>query len=437
MRCCRSTALHHSRLREPRASLFFLQRYTIRVKTFLLFSHIAFRNVRRNARRSLFTILAIAFGLFCLIIFQALKVGLHREMVISTVQLDAGTLQIHAAGYEVNLAALKQVPDPGKVISALRMLGETRFSRRVKTSGLILSGGKSASLLLSGVDPDAEPGVTFISGKVVKGRYVSRNSGILLGEELAKSFGVQPGDEVTLMSQDMAGLPVTGRFPVTGIYRTELAAFDRSHAFMSIGLLQEFLHADGVVTEIALRSDSRDETALADSLGRSLPGKDYQIRTWKEIAPDVIQLIGLNDATMQLLILIVFAIIAMGITNTMTMVVFERFRELGIISAIGTTPSGILTMVVMESFCLGAAASLLGSAAAVAACAYLGRYGIDLTTFTSANQYFANSHVLKAHLLAKDLIAANAVTLITAVIGGIYPAWKASRLKPVDAIVHI
>jgi ABC-type lipoprotein release transport system permease subunit len=311
-------------------------------------------------------------------------------------------LEVHAAGYEVNLAALKKMPDPEKVISALREQGEKRFSRRVKTSGLILAGGKSSSLLLSGVDPEEEPEVTFIAEKIIIGSYVSLNSGILLGEELAKSFGIQPGDEVTLMSQDMAGLPVTKKFPVAGLYRTELAVFDRSHAFMPISLLQEFLHADGVVTEIAVRSDSRDEMALADSLGRSLPDMDYQIRTWKEIAPDVIQLIGLNDATMQLLILIVFAIIAMGITNTMTMVVFERFRELGIISAIGTAPSGILTMIVMESFCLGAVASLLGSAAAVITCTYLGKYGIDLTTFTNANQYFANSPVLKAHLLAKD-----------------------------------
>jgi ABC-type lipoprotein release transport system permease subunit len=195
------------------------------VKTFLLFSHIAFRNVRRNARRSLLTIIAIAFGLFCLVIFQALKVGLHREMVISTVQLDAGSLQVHAAGYEVNLAALKKMPDPEKVISALRAQGETRFSRRVKTSGLILAGGKSSSLLLSGVDPDEEAAVTFIAEKTVKGSYVSRNSGILLGEELAKSIGIQPGDEVTLMSQDMAVLLATKKFPVTGLYRTELAAF--------------------------------------------------------------------------------------------------------------------------------------------------------------------------------------------------------------------
>ncbi|HEX7514876.1 MAG TPA: hypothetical protein VF393_04725, partial [archaeon] len=83
------------------------------MKGFLLFTHIALRNVRRNARRSQFTIIAIAFCILCLIVFQALKAGLHRAMVRSTVQLDAGSLQVHAAGYEENLAALRQIPAPG------------------------------------------------------------------------------------------------------------------------------------------------------------------------------------------------------------------------------------------------------------------------------------------------------------------------------------
>jgi ABC-type lipoprotein release transport system permease subunit len=90
-------------------------------------------------------------------------------------------LEVHAAGYEVNLAALKKMPDPEKVISALREQGEKRFSRRVKTSGLILAEGKSSSLLLSGVDPEEEPEVTFIAEKIIIGSYVSLNSGILLG----------------------------------------------------------------------------------------------------------------------------------------------------------------------------------------------------------------------------------------------------------------
>ncbi len=405
------------------------------MKAFLLFTHIALRNVRRNARRSLFTISAIAFGLLCLVVFQALKVGLHREMVKSTVQLDAGSLQVHAAGYEMNLAAIKQIPEPEKVVKALGAISEMHFCQRIKSSALLLADRKSSSVVISGIDPAEEPRVTFLSGKVIRGRYVHDDGGILIGDGLAKSINVDLAEEVTLTAQDRDGRPVTRRFPITGIYATALSSFDRTHVFMQLKDAQEFLHAADIITEIAVRTEG-NESDVAEKLRAVLSDKDYQVRTWKEIAPDVQQIIDLNDATMQLLILIVFAIIAMGITNTMTMVIFERFRELGILSAIGTAPSGILTMVVMESFFLGAIASLVGSIAAVAACAYLGKYGIDLTSFTSSNQYFATSHVLKAHLLMKDLIIANVVTLATALIGGIYPAWKASRLKPVDAISH-
>jgi len=404
---------------------------------FFLFARIALRNVRRNARRSLLTISAIAFGLLCLIVFEALKVGLHQEMITSTIGLDAASLQVQARGKELEPALMKPVPRTEKVSSALRKAGAEDFSHRLKTPALLLAGQKSSAVLLSGVDPVEEARVTFISRKVLRGSYLTLDRHILLGEELARSLGVDVGGTVTVTAQDSHGMPATEKFAVGGIYKTELASFDSRHAYLSLRTAQEFLKADNLVTEIAVRTRADAERDFAATLRTALPEEDYQVKTWEEIAPDVKQLIGLNDATMNLLILIVFAIIAMGIANTMTMVVFERFRELGILAAIGTTPAGILVMVVLESFFLGAIAALLGSVSAAGVCAYLARYGVDLTQFTSANQYFANSHVLKAHLLAFDLVIANIVTVMTALIAGIYPAWKASRLKPVDAINHL
>jgi ABC-type lipoprotein release transport system permease subunit len=139
---------------------------------------------------------------------------------------------------------------------------------------------------------------------------------------------------------------------------------------------------------------------------------------------------------MRLLILIVFFIVALGITNTMSMAIYERIRELGVLAAIGTTPTRIMGMVVIESCYLGIMASLIGSAAGILACAWLSRYGIDLSSFTSNNQYFASGHVLKAHLTAFDFFAANLTTLATALLAGLYPAWKGARLDPVTAMRH-
>lgn len=403
---------------------------------FLQYASIALRNIMRNQRRSLLTILAIAFGLCCLVVFQALKQGLHQSMVQSTVALDVGTLQIHARGFQSNLTVLKALENPDLVEQALHNLGVTSFSRRLKSPALLLAGDMSSTVIIAGVEPAREPAVTFIAKKLTSGVYLADDRSILLGNNLAASLGVGVGDQITLMVQNVFRQATPGKFRVAGIYRTALPSFDRSHVFMTITGLQSFLAADGMVSEIVVQSDPARAAALAAKLQPILPAASYVIQTWEDITPDVRQLIELNDATMRLLILIVFAIVAMGITNTMSTVIFERFRELGTMAALGTTPAEIITMIVLESFFLGAIASVVGSVVAVLACSYLGHYGIDLTRFTSANQYFADSHVLKAHLTMNDLLLANLITLATGLLAGIYPAWKAGRLDPVKAIQH-
>jgi len=403
----------------------------------LLTLRIAARNLWRNARRSFFTMAAIGFGLLCLLVFQGLKTGLHREMVTSTVGLDAGSLQVHARGYRSNLTVLRPLLSPHQVETALQDAGCRAFAPRLKASGLLMAGRQSSSILLSGVDPAREPEVTFIASRVTSGTYPSPGTGVLIGQTLAGALKVGVGDELSLMAQNAFGRPVVRRFPVTGIYHTQLDSFDRTHVYLSLADLQDFLDAEGMVTEIAARFPLGQSAEKAAVLRQVLAGGDYAVSTWRQIAPDVVQLVELNDATMTLLIVIVFAIVALGIINTMSMVVYERFRELGILAAIGTPPERLVAMIVLESGCLGAAAAIVGTLLGAAACSWLATHGVDLTAFTSHNQYFATSHVLKAHLLVRDLVAANLITVGTSLVGGLYPAWKASRLEPVRAVRHV
>jgi len=406
------------------------------VKTFLLYARIGLRNIRRNTRRSLFTIVAISFGLFSLIVFQALKVGLHKEMVSSTLGLDAGTVQIHAAGFAANMALIQPVTEKEKVRAALAGIGLTDFSERIKSPALVLAGRKSSSVMLTGVRPEQEEKITFIGRRVVSGNYLAEKDRLLLGKSLSDSLGVKPGDEVLLMVQGMYGRPVTRKFIIGGLYETDLPSFDRSHAYLPLEAVQHFLGAEEVVSEIVLHSDPEQAQAQASSLRERLDSGIYQVITWRQAVPDLLQLIELNDATMRLLIVIVFAIVAMGITNTMSTVIFERFREFGILNALGAGPAGIVSLVILESFFLGAIATMLGSLAGIAACLYLQQYGIDLTRFISTNQYFAAGHVLRAYVTPGDLLNSVVITLATAIAAGIYPAWKAANMDPVKALVH-
>lgn len=401
-----------------------------------LYARIAFRNVRRNVRRSLITVCAISFGLFCLIVFQALKNGLHREMRDSTVRLDTGTLQVHAAGYESSRPVLQVLPEPERVALALKGTGGVSYSRRIKTSALILSGQRSAGVLLAGVAPEEEAAVTIISERIVQGDYLQSADGILIGEALSRSLGVSLGDKVTLAVQDSAGRPVFRTFTVGGLYRTALMTFDRSHVYLPLAAARSFLGAGEAVSEIVVLSHRREASDLAAALYRKLDPALYRTATWQEIAPEVKQIMDINDATMRLLVLIIFSIVAMGIMNTMTTIIFERFRELGTLASLGTPPGGILLLILFESLVLALLAAAAGSGAALAACSYLAAYGIDLTAFTSANQHLALTHVLKAELSARDVLAANGVTLLTALVAGVYPALKAARMRPVDALRH-
>lgn len=400
----------------------------------LTYGRIGLRNVARNRRRSLSTVGAVAFGLFCLIVFLGLKAGLHRHMIANAMRLDIGALQIHAAGYAANRLALQPLAGEQVVSEVLDRSGLQAVSRRLRTSALVLAGRNSASILLTGVDPAAEARVTVIHRRVVIGDYLAGEKTILLGADLATGLGARVGDPVKLMVWDAFGHQVVRSFPVGGIFRTGQAGLDATRAFVRLPVAQELLDVGDAVTGIAVQSAPEDVDRLVAKLSAELPADRFRVDGWERIAPDVRQLIELNDATMLLLSLIVFALVAMGIANTMASAVYERFFEIGVLATIGTTPGGIVGMVVLESLCLGVAASLVGTVTGVATGIWLTWHGVDLTPWTSANQYFAGEHVLHAHLTLFDIVAANLATLATAFVAGIYPAVKAARLTPVEAI---
>jgi len=397
---------------------------------------IALRNIFRQPRRSFLTIFAISFSVFCIIIFQALKVGLHQKMIDGSLGLDTGTIQIHASEYQTNAAGFKPLPELKNLQKTLAENGlAIHSSMRIKEPALIMAGNRSSSVLLSGIEAETEKRITFISSKLVAGDYVTPGTNsILIGRRLAQNLRLKIGDSVSLMLQDVNGQPVMKHLTVSGLYDTGLSSFDLRHLYLNLATLQDFLMVNNQVSEITLSTKPAEAERLAAQLTADLGKDKYQITSWQEITPDLVQLIELNDATFRLLVLIIFFIVAMGIANTMNSVIFERFREFGTIAAIGSTPAEIVMLVSLESLFLGIFACMAGTMISLLVSLYLNIHGIDLSHFTSSNQYFAAGSVLHAFVLPRDIVSANLITLITAIAAGLYPAIKASRLNPVDAL---
>lgn len=405
----------------------------------LLAAHcrIALRNIVRHQRRSLLTIAAVAVSVFCLTVFQALLAGMHQKMAESALGLDTGVIQLHGADFRRNQTRLLPLPAPETIAPAFKAAGLSRFAPRLKAPALILAGRHSSSVQLSGIEPNRESEVTLIRQKMVQGSYQVGPGQILVSKGLADSLGLRVDDPITLMVQSFFGQAKTGRFTVAGLFATGLDSFDQSHVYLSLATAQNLLEAEGAISEVAAACPPAEAEILASRLRQQLPPGRYQVLPWRQLAPDLAQLMELNNATFRLLVCILFAIVAMGIANTMTTVIFERFREFGTLAALGATPGNIVSLVLTESLLLGLFAALVGTLAAAIACIYLGRYGVDLAHFTSTNQYFVAGSVLHAVLAPRDLILANAITLLTAMVAGLYPAWKATKLNPVQALTHV
>ena len=408
------------------------------MKALRIYMFIGFRNLWRNPRRTLFNIVAISFGLFCLIVFQALKVGLHRQMYASTVNLDVGSFQIHPEGFEVGLFINRYLSsnDLKRIKQAISSIPVKALAERLRTTAIAMSEKKSGSVVLTGIVPEHESRITRIKSRLIQGNYLESTDGVLAGRALLDSLGLGYGDRITLVFQDKQGIPRRLSLPITGVYSTELSTFDRTHIYMHLHTLQKLMGLKDGLSSIVLLSDREDENTVKEALKKAKLLSGYRVMSWDEIAPDVKQIMQLNNATMNLLIIIVFAIVAMGITNTMTTLIFERFREFGTLTAIGTPPEGIIATVLSESFFLGLIASFAGTLLGYLICLYLRDHGIDLNQFTSANQHMAFSHVLRAYAMPGDILKADVITFLTALLAGLYPSLKAARLNPVDALRH-
>ncbi len=390
---------------------------------FKLYLVMAFRNLWRHPRRTILNLTAIAFGLACLIVFQALKEGLHLEMLKSTVNLETASLQVRPAkGLFLKNAS--------ELVSRLKVLG-LPLSPRLRLPALALHQGEPLSVLLCGIDPSRERHLTIIARRVVAGTYEIRN-GLLIGSALAEKWHLKVGDRLRLVIPTPFGVTLKKSFPVEGIYRTELRSFDLTHLYLPLKELQQWLGLRDQVTEIALLTPYHQEASWARRI-RPLVSP-HQVLTWEEVAPEVKQIMDINDATLWIMILIVFAIVALGIANTVTTSIFERFRELGILSALGTPPEGLVGLLLLEGSMLGLLACLGGSLLGLAVSLYFHRYGLDLSSLTSANQHLATSHVLHAEVRPVMVLVSNAVTLLTVLAGSLFPALKVARLDPLEAI---
>jgi ABC-type lipoprotein release transport system permease subunit len=257
---------------------------------------------------------------------------------------------------------------------------------------------------------------------------------VLLGQELARRLEVDVGDKVVLSVQDLEGELTGEALRVGGLFKTPSRAIDRGTVFLRIDDGQALLGLGGAVSEIVAVAETRAQvTGLRNELAAALG--DAEVRSWEQLQPLLVYMIDVFDQSAILVYAAVFIAMAFGIANVLLMTIYERTREIGIMRAIGFGRGRLVATIMAEAVIVTGVGLVVGFAGALVGVWALAD-GIDLSSFAQGLEYFGVGSRIVPVLRSSDFTGPVAVAFVTAVIASAWPAWRAVRLRPAEAVRH-
>lgn len=409
---------------------------------------IAIRNIRRYRRRSLLTISLIAFGVVFVLVFVAVSSSFKNLMIGQITDSYLGDLQIHRRGY---VASIETLPlnlnlSPPQAERAGKLLKEhpdvSAFSERIKFGAMFSNFTETTNIRINGVVPESEFATcSAMSTRISEGEKSAaalQRGKILVPALLARGMGSKVGDTVVLVSTNRDGSVNGKTLLVSGILESATGPGGRD-GYVHIDDAIEILRMpQREISEFAISLKQPERVndvarALTARLGEAAkdPAKvPFQVHTWAELSPfaNIAKMVDLMTVFVKVMLV---AIVLISILNVMVMAVYERVREIGTMAAIGTLPGKILLLFVVEGLFLGIAGAAVGLAAALAIvfALYAWKFSFDFGQATGL--------VLEPTLEPGQILVACAMVIGVSIVASLQPAFKASRMEPIDALRHV
>jgi ABC-type lipoprotein release transport system permease subunit len=407
-----------------------------------MYLQLAWRNIWRNPRRTVVILTAVIIGLWSMIFLGALMRGIAVGMIKNGIATLTGHIQIHHKGYRDDPAIENSMFNPQVVEKVLREVlpSGARWTSRVRVNAIANNARHSTGVTMVGIDPPLEAQISFIGSAISRGHYLAQDdaNSILVGEALLEKFETKIGHKLVLMSQDKGQEIASRAFRIAGVFRAEMESTEKQFVFVTRSAAQEMLKMGNGISEIAiLLSDGYENRNVYKKLKAALPADQFEVHSWRELLPFQTAYLKILDGFMWFWFLVVFVAMGFGIVNTTLMAVFERMREFGLMKALGMKPWWILREVLVESFLLLMCGLIIGNLLGFLSIYALSGSGIDLSALAAGAEYAGMSRIIYPAVAARDVWVANLTVLLLGLLVSLYPALKASRFTPVQALTHI
>lgn len=404
---------------------------------------IAWRSLLRNRRRTLITGFSVAFGVLLSVTFTASGDYSYTNMINTSATLGFGHLAVEPPGYNDSPSLSRRLVGAEAIRTRSLELPEVESAYvRIMGQAMFASGAKSVGGQLIGIDPGVETADhnifirSLTEGEVFKS---ASSKGVLIGSKMAKKLRLRIGKKLIYTMTDRTGEMVSGISRVSGIFTTGEDTVDGSIILLPIDRLRKVLNyepEDASLVSIFI-VDQRQVEEVRDLLVMLINGHGREVLTWQETQAELAGLIAIDRAGNYLMQFLVGLLIAAGILNTMMMSVMERSREFGMMMAVGMSPGQVVSMVLAESFLIGIIGLLMGVLLTTPWYLYMVNVGLDFSS--QIGEDYSTSGVLVDPVLKFRLFKESAIAIAVGGFGltmlaGIFPAFKAGRIPPVDSI---
>ena len=397
------------------------------------------RNLFRNPRRTAVVFAAISIGLGGLMLAMAFNYGMIFSMVDLAIHSELGHVQVHGPGWAAKPGVEIRV-DASRIRDALEgdpVPGLAAWAPRIRGEGLASSSRGNVGVGVVAIDPEREAALTGLDRAVFEGAYLEGEARrALVGDRLARRLHVSTGDKIVVSAQDVHGDLTGEAFRVAGVFRTGSLERDERTVFVPLERGRRLLGMEDEVSEVAvLAADDDDVEAMRAELARRLP-EAFEVRTWSELQPLLQYMVDVSKQMGWFIYAAIFIAMAFGIANVLLMSVFERIREIGIMTAIGMRPGRMVATIVAESIWLVLIGVAGGFAVGISGTALLSD-GIDLSTWGEGLGAFGIPTKIVPVIPQSDLVIPVVVAVVTALFASLWPALRAVRTRPAEAVRHV
>lgn len=406
----------------------------------LLVLRLAWRNLWRHARRTWLTIGAMVFSNALLVFMIALQFGAYDLMIDNTLQAFSGHMQVQAPGYLEDEKMRQTVDDIAPLADALRAaLDFDDVAARASGFALVSSEDRSYGVAIFGVEPEFEPRVSTLPGLMAEGRFLEHPAAeeIVIGEALARNLRVGIGGELTLLGSGLDGSFAAALVRVVGIFRSGVAALDRSVAETGLAFFQDTYYMDGAGHEIVvnapvLEAVPRVRADVEAFLAAARP--ELVVHDWDALEPGLRQAIAADMSSAFFMYGILVILVAFSVLNTQLMSVLERTHEFGIVMALGLRPGRLGRLVLLETAIMGAMGLVIGAFLGAIVVFYFSIYGFSYPGMDELAARFNLPASFFPQVSFMTIFSGPAVVFVFTILAALYPALRLHRLQPVEAM---